>query len=727
MVGRMTEAQGNVLRYLAEQDDWVAVIKDTPVRAEDALYSDEGGKAEFALPNNTLARVGSDTEFQLTKLGEDLTEVDVGAGVARLVNKSPSTIVKATTPFGYVLGPPRSSFDLYVGKDSVEVISVKDKVFFVPLSEAAKYEVIAGESSILADGQQTGLGSGSTDAAWNDWNVERDKLWENRLQVKGDSIQYLPEELKSDSYELDENGRWEKVYYDKCKCETWVWRPTRVRGDWTPFTEGRWTEWNGDQCWVPDEPFGYVTHHYGNWILVGGGWYWAPPVVHAAVGVTPIVSVGLNWYPGRVAWFSSDVEIGWVPLAPYEPYYSVAYWGPASLVVATLPVVNIDIGGYAYWGHSVVVNQQNFYSVNNYYSTTNIRNVNVTRVTNYRASAVVHKRMFRDGSVLNKKHDFTNRQVSRKPDRAIGDRVRNVNANARQTRDLNGRSVVGKAAKVPRNAEPLKKAELPSPGRTPRRSVASTQPEVPGQHPRIDNPRRSTDEQAERPGRSHRPTAEQADRALKSTGENGSERVPAGGVKSPRAENAEQFKPGAQPAREHAGAPERGKAASSEHDAKPDKPGRKQDAREQQSARGQQPDGPQDQSRDKQAGHSARSGKGRRDQGAATVSGRPAQGRDKGAESVGRAQREKRTQTARPQQQQQQQQQRQQQQQQQQQRQQQQQQMQQRQQQVQQQQQQRQQQMQQRQQVQQQRPQPQAKPKQQPKAQQQPEDKKKKR
>jgi hypothetical protein len=624
LVGRLTEAQGNVLRYLGDKDDWVLIVKDTPVRAEEALYSDETGRAELSLPNKSMARIGGDTEFQITKMGEDLTEVDVGSGMARLINKSPSTIVKATTPFGYVLGPPKSSFDLYVGKESVEVISLKDKVFFVPLSEAAKYEVIAGESSILADGKETGLGSGTTDADWNTWNVERDALFEKRIEVKGDSVQYLPEELKSDAYALDEDGKWEKIYYDKCKCETSVWKPVRVKSDWAPFTAGRWTEWYGDQCWVPDESFGYVTHHYGNWINVNGGWYWAPPVVSVPGGPAPVVSVGLDWYPGRVAWFNSDEEIGWIPLAPYEPYYSVGYWGPASVVVGAIAAPGIYLGGYAYSNYSVIVDQRNFYGVNNYYSTTIVRNVHVSRLQTYRPLHYVHDKAFRDPSSFSRRHDFTNRTPGFRPGRDVAQHVQHVNAKAREMHDPNGRSLAGKTAKIPRSSEPLKRAELPRPTTSMKKPTAATQTIPSDRQPASERPHGPTSEPGEHAVGSHRPTAEQADRALKAD-PGGKEHTPGANIRSPRAAGAEQVKPASEPSGRGEGpATAKGAAAGSREATNPEGLGRKHPAREPQAAQ-ESSKGATQNAKTNQAGASGHGSKAKQERGAGVPAGLGAQ------------------------------------------------------------------------------------------------------
>ena len=162
--------------------------------------------------------------------------------------------------------------------------------------------------------------------------------------MRGRSVEYLPPSLRDESYALEENGRWESVPYEGSS--RWFWRPTTVAVGWSPFTAGRWTDWNGDQTWIPAEPFGYVTHHYGNWIYTRNSWYWAPPVVSVRVGL-PLLNIGFFWSPGRVSWIHSGAYVGWVPLAPRETYYSHRHWGgPHEVVVTNINItrININIG-----------------------------------------------------------------------------------------------------------------------------------------------------------------------------------------------------------------------------------------------------------------------------------------------------------------------------------------------------------------------------------------------
>lgn len=372
LVGRITFIEGQLLRYVYTEKDWVATVKDAPLGVEDAFYSDDAGKAELKMPNGVWVRIGGDTQVQLISLRDDLSEIDVAAGTARFYDKSRQAVIKATTPFGDIVAQPGTAFDLYVGDQSAEVIGLNGTVDFVLGDGESRYTVVAGGASIISDGKRAMEGDGTVATDWDEWNLKREDLWTQRIQVKGESVTYLPHSLAGDAYALDQQGRWERVYYQG-NYRTF-WRPTSVAADWQPFTEGRWTVWNGDNCWIPEEEFGYITHHYGNWIYANSYWYWAPPV-----GVrTGSTGYRAYWYPGRVAWLYSDAGVGWVVLSPAEIGHSYHYWGPAAVVVsgASLGAVGLNPGRLAYVNHAVIVNRSNFYGVNNYYG---VRIANVDR------------------------------------------------------------------------------------------------------------------------------------------------------------------------------------------------------------------------------------------------------------------------------------------------------------------------------------------------------------
>ncbi len=116
LVGRISHVEGQLWRFVPDNGDWVATGKDTPFGFEDALHSDGDGRAEIIIPNNTWIRIDGDTQIQIMGLRDDLTEIDVASGLVRFYNKGSDVLIKATTPFGYVVAPGETTFDLYVGE-----------------------------------------------------------------------------------------------------------------------------------------------------------------------------------------------------------------------------------------------------------------------------------------------------------------------------------------------------------------------------------------------------------------------------------------------------------------------------------------------------------------------------------------------------------------------------------------------------------------------------------
>ncbi len=295
-----------------------------------------------------------------------MSEIEVASGVARFYNKGAGTVIKAVTPFGYALADPDTVFDLYAGEASVEVVALKGHVRFVHAATNSKYDVEAGFPSILADQSKVSYGDGKIDPDWGRWNATREDFWRAKAGMGGQAAEYLPPGLRYDNNIFEEYGNWERVSYEGA--DRWFWRPTVVAGGWSPFTVGRWTYWYGDQTWIPVEPFGYITHHYGNWVYIRNRWYWAPPIVSGRMG-SSLLDVGFFWFPGRVSWIHRGTHVGWVPLAPRENYYCHRDWGgPRTVVIGTANVSRFrsSTRDYAYIGQAVVVDRKHYYAGSNY-------------------------------------------------------------------------------------------------------------------------------------------------------------------------------------------------------------------------------------------------------------------------------------------------------------------------------------------------------------------------
>ncbi|MDH7500334.1 MAG: FecR domain-containing protein [candidate division NC10 bacterium] len=460
LVGRISHVEGQLLRYVTEEQDWVATVEDAPFGMNDVLHSDERGKAEILMPNHTWVRTAGNTQIQLLRLEEDLTEIDVASGAARFYNKSSAALIKATTPFGYVMAPALTVFDLYVGDESLEVIALQGKVDFVPGSGGARYEVVAGSSSILANQKEVSSGEGQVDADWEAWNAERDVLWKRRALMRGDSVKYLPPHLYDEAYVLEENGVWERVYYEGDY--RYFWRPVRVPIGWAPFTVGRWTVWHREHCWVPSEPFGYLTHHYGNWVFVKGFWYWAPPVIPAGLLLPPppplpLLPIPFAWYPGRVCWIYSGLYVGWVVLAPFEPYYCYHRWGPHTVVVNRVNVTrtHATIRNYKFVEHAVIVKQDRFHAGKDY-STVRIPSMERARIlNNYRAAPVVDHTVISNYSRIKERHHFSDAKPREKPQRVVINRIQE-NERRGRTEPASGKATQERVARTSQ--------AMPSPG-----------------------------------------------------------------------------------------------------------------------------------------------------------------------------------------------------------------------------------------------------------------------
>jgi len=121
----------------------------------------------------------------------------------------------------------------------------------------------------------------------------------------------------------------------------WVFRPRVNTVAWRPYQDGHWEpSYAFGWVWESDDPFGWITDHYGFWYHDSfQGWVWQP------FGA---------WAPSWVAWVQVGDYVGWAPLPPanapsygdlpgglftYMPARSLGQAGPgaSSAYVKSLP------------------------------------------------------------------------------------------------------------------------------------------------------------------------------------------------------------------------------------------------------------------------------------------------------------------------------------------------------------------------------------------------------
>ncbi len=152
---------------------------------------------------------------------------------------------------------------------------------------------------------------------------------------------------------LSPYGSWVELDYGVL-----AWRPTIMRSNWAPYSQGRWIWTDSGWYWDSYEPFGYIVFHYGRWYYDDYyGWMWVPDN---------------EWAPAWVEWRYDDDYIGWAPLSPYAAF---------SINVGIYFTTNYYVP-YTYWNfvsyHNFCHSQvYNYYVAPNYkyriYSRTKIR------------------------------------------------------------------------------------------------------------------------------------------------------------------------------------------------------------------------------------------------------------------------------------------------------------------------------------------------------------------
>ncbi len=399
VVGRITFMEKNVFRYLSEAKDWALAMVDVPVSDGDVLYSDTQGRSELTFPNDTTVRLNDKTKIQVDSVKGNTTALFVNSGIARVQNRSADTTVKVDTPYGQILSKQPGAFDVYVGDSSVAVTAFKQPLQFVD-GKGTSYDIKPDAESLLATDKAVVPSPRYMDSSWDSWNNQRDK----EIQIaEVNPSPYLPAQLRSDSKVLNDNGAWEQLSYNGETAHYWT--PRNVAADWSPFTVGQWTLWNGEQLWVPYERFGWVTHHHGGWINYNGRWYWRP----GDVGRYRYAA----WYPARVAWINSGRHIGWVPISPYESYYGRRYWGPRSVVYYPNGRY-VEFRNYVNANRVVIIEKDRLYGVHRRYETTRDARVVNEVVNNGRTTPVVTRDVV-GGNAKMEQHFARSGDFSHKP------------------------------------------------------------------------------------------------------------------------------------------------------------------------------------------------------------------------------------------------------------------------------------------------------------------------
>ncbi len=308
-VGRVTESQGQAWVYDTDADEWVALQRNRPITSGSRIAVDGNARLEFRVGSTTVRLAGA-SELEVRRLDDERIELFLldGSAALRVRSQDVSREIEVATPEGRFT-PRRTGHYRIDRRDGSSVATAWN-----------------GELHFENDDSALNVGAGRSAEFWREANTTRytwsesqnDEFadWVARANREDDRsgavTRYVSPEMTG--YEdLDRNGQWEShPEYGP------VWAPTTVVAGWAPYRYGHWTwisPWGW--TWVDDAPWGFAPFHYGRWVVVGGRWCWAPGRYVAR----PVYAPALVAWIGHGHVSAGAPVVGWVPLAPREPYY----------------------------------------------------------------------------------------------------------------------------------------------------------------------------------------------------------------------------------------------------------------------------------------------------------------------------------------------------------------------------------------------------------------------
>lgn len=273
--GRFLETLGGITIQRSDEASSDEAVRNMPFLPGDRVWTDQAGRAEIVFAEGEILWIAERSKVDsLGRGGRDQDErlglrVFAGSFAARVREGGPGFEFRA--PGGSITSTGPSAFRVDV-RSGETVLSVSEGAVLADLG-GERLSVRAGDRVIYADGRVEGpIGyQRSRLDKFDRWCEEREEEL-GRLAQRRDH-ERLPDELDPYGEELDEHGEW---VYDQPTGYVYV---PRVAHDWMPYTYGRWVYTLYGWTWVADEPWGFVTSHYGRWGYSSRvGWHWMPKV-----------------------------------------------------------------------------------------------------------------------------------------------------------------------------------------------------------------------------------------------------------------------------------------------------------------------------------------------------------------------------------------------------------------------------------------------------------------
>jgi hypothetical protein len=314
-VGRLAEMRGQVWLLEGGQGEWQTASRNRPVTTADRVATDRDSRAELQIGSTTV-RLGDASDLEVSRLDDDRIELTLHSGSAALRVREPEVAreVQLTTPEGRFRPRGPGLYRVDRGERGSFGSAASGELDFE--SRDSQLTMRAGQRAELwldAGDQRTHYNwTTAANDEFEQW-VRQDEARDDQRYAQRRPIS--PEMTGAD--DLEGSGQWgQHPDYGA------IWYPTVVAADWAPYRYGRWAwvrPWGW--TWVDDAAWGFAPFHYGRWVHFGGRWCWAPGTYVRRPIYAPAM---VGWIGGPHLSLSVSIggpPVGWVPLAPREPYY----------------------------------------------------------------------------------------------------------------------------------------------------------------------------------------------------------------------------------------------------------------------------------------------------------------------------------------------------------------------------------------------------------------------
>ena len=340
--GRIEKVDGNVAVASALTNNsadlqWSDAAVNTPFSVGDRIYTNDNSQASLAFSGRNYARLQPNTSLDVLSLDRRRTQLALrdGSAMFDVGYLEPGQVFEVATPYGAVDLNQPGLYDVGIGNDGNVLVSVLSGLAQVVglggTGQISKGEMLTlvgqtaanvllsrldgGQAGYLVDDYYRYQYPQYYDGRYADYNTYLNNPSYFDPYRRNVSYQYASQYIPGLN-DLDYYGSWQNV-----NGYGYAWTP-RVDNGWSPYQQGYWiNDYPYGPTWVSSEPWGYAPYHYGRWASVGDRWYWVPD----GVNTTPTYS------PALVGFIPNQNDIGWVPLAPGDPYVSRYYdqgWNP---------------------------------------------------------------------------------------------------------------------------------------------------------------------------------------------------------------------------------------------------------------------------------------------------------------------------------------------------------------------------------------------------------------